>query len=382
MINFNSVVADMICKPVINGHVMYTRIDGTYDDGGDKTITLSDEYKKKAKGKDNSPDNMRRLFITYKGVYTQYHRGLGGSDTNLVHERSYDEKIGDMEYRNFLANKVGLNSITANSVSNLHAQNPDQANTKFEKLKGSGLGALVKPWVMQNIEEIYIDWLPFSNYTKGGAGSANEIERDTVKAIEYILKEELCDGDLKKLSIRFPRLHTIGYLPSLAGMYSQYKGLVAQDSDMDKRVKSWIELVIAEQGKELPRQRAIKLGNGIIYRLKPNNAWMLEYSCKEGLYKFDADVLKGHFESLSSKYMEKYSTNIDKTSLDEKEVNYTELEKKVMQLESLMGLSSAANLLITELANKLIKMSDIQAFSEENKIKYMTEIEKYSKKKA
>lgn len=378
MANFNSIVSNLICKPVIkqNGveHVLFTRVDGTYELQDGESIRLDNKFAKEAKGKDNSPDNLRRLFITYKGVYTQYHRGLGGNDSKLISEKSYPKEIVEaLSYKARIMKHIGKVVCYPDMLKQAHNGIQMENKPKLEDFKGFGVGALVGKWVFQNIEEIYIDWTLFTCYGKGGLKDIRNYGNNVGEGLLNLLIEELGVNDLNGLLKRFPRLHTFGLIADLENMYEKNKGLIVQESDIEERLKPWIGKVLEKSGKQLPGGQVNKIGDNYIIRVRKANNWMLNYSSKVNIYKFDNEILERHFISLTEKYHKKYVKNYRNLEYTEdvveKEPN--ELENKFNCIESSFGRVTASNLLITELVAGNIKDTEWEEFTDDFKSRYL-----------
>lgn len=320
MENLNSIVGKMIAKPCrTDGTVLYMREDNTLEgfDGKFNKVT------KDTRTQYNSPDNLRRIFITHKRVIIQYHTGVANSkNSSLIREYSYGGELGNGERRMGLVRQLGLEKATGGFVNRVKRELEEKGELKegeIVDLKGFGLGALYKPWVYQNTEEIYIDWLPFTCFDKKGVtdlSRCSSIEQKMMK----IVGESLGIDNLEELRKRYPRLQKIVYVENLDLMYEKFKSLLNSniDEDIDKRMMSWIDRIEDRTGMKFRESKGM-MGEreAVEIIVRKDNKWIKEYSAKKAIYTFDSKLEK-HFLGLVTKYDEIYGKKVEKVRSKEK----------------------------------------------------------------
>ncbi|GHU53147.1 hypothetical protein AGMMS49975_10460 [Clostridia bacterium] len=299
-IHLNTFIGGKIAKPSINTKygdvVLYSRVDGGID-----RFTGSqgeaDEIKNRA-GVCNSPDNLRRLFVTSEFVMTEYHKAVR---KKAVHFYEFGEEItADNPTRRSIFEGGGF-----------YADIPRE----IPKLVSNGLKILATPWVYQNIEEVYFDWLPLM--AEPDRPLVKPLTRNTVKSLS-VSDIDWFIGTLFNLPIsnacdclkkQFPRLHTICFVERLEGV------LRASATYNGKSIDHWLLYALRLKKEGLARSVNVwEDGNAGIVALyspyKDSDKWKQHCSVKDGIYVFDRDVLKAYFERLQADY--------EKTETEEK----------------------------------------------------------------
>jgi hypothetical protein len=274
-IYLDKVISGAIHLPKINGIPLYVRVDDRPDEEIENYVKDNEEWVKAAKKYSGSPDNIRRVFITYNAIYVHLYRPVG-SGTSLSREIKHGIPFSD------------IYEEMCNSMS--YGVRPSK------EVKGIGLRALYKPWVCSNIEEVYFDDTMFLSETTRQLGFgdltqyySNENNKDhlPIKA----LFEVSCLQNIASLQDRYPRLKVVGYVRELDELYRRSK--VSIDK-ITKRVNTWYSMIkIVETN---PCAHAL-------YVISEDNL-NTKYSIKEGIYKYDKYVLKPYFEAMKKKINE------------------------------------------------------------------------------
>lgn len=338
-INLNTVVADLIAKPrTKNKEVLYTRTDGLMEQGDNTSTKASAAYIEKSKVTANSPNNLRRLFITHEAVHVQYHRlpKVGGTTTLFKTykyndpDKKNDHLIGDTTIREIIANNYGLRGCMGGFVQQCHLQQGIPLKD-IPVVNGFGLAALAKPWVYSNIEEVYIDWLPFMSSLYSGSCDISlllskyggDLGNHTIlpNLLQAMFFESCGIKDMQTLRSKYPRLHTVAFIFNLEQLVSEdarNKVFFYDKEDRVKRETSWLNQ-LRERG--LISQN-LTSSTHAEWRIVPNASWMLKYTTRDGIYVFDRDVLHTYFESLKADYESLHRVNKpENKSVTSKEVN-------------------------------------------------------------
>lgn len=343
--NLNSIIADLIAKPrTKDKEVLYTRVDDKMEQGDNTSRTPSEAYQVKSRTTANSPNNFRRLFITHESVAIQYHRLPKGEGSTLFKRYKYDEPtkkreklIGDTSLKEVIAANYGLGMCTASNVQKISLQQ-GIAYKDIPVINGFGFGALARPWVYTNIEEIYIDWLPFMSSLHNGSCDISILTQkygsdlSNPAIIPEILKEMILEScgvrDVAALCSKYPRLHTIAFIHNLEELVTldeKAQVFFYDQDDITKRETSWIDQ-LRERGM-IPNSKVSTKHAEL--RLVPNAAWMLKYTSRDGIYVFDRDTLRPYFENLSEKYKARYQKQVKETT---PEVSYSENVTEIIEL--------------------------------------------------
>lgn len=294
-INLDKEVEKLIHFPRFEGTPLYTRIPGCmegYANTQEDVSTKSLAWIKWSHLSYGSPNNIRRVFITSKGVKTHLYqpivnKGSKGKNTSLKRENQFSSFKADEVVQSILS---GQNEYIVTRT---------------------GFNALASPWVASNIEELYFDWTVLlsddvMNMGKGNllaeltATSNTGITRST---LPYELFEFAC---LKGQDIRtkFPRLRVIGYIQQLDRVYNMvdYKGGAES---------------IEEMGKLWCANRVVKAAGAdancrvLIYDVPGVKRLNTDYRKREGIYSYDAEVLLPYFEDRKIKINE-YKSKMSK----------------------------------------------------------------------
>ena len=290
-INLDSEVSRLIHFPRFEDAPLYTRVPNCtegYLDASEELNNKSDAWISKSKITYNSPNNIKRLFITSEGVNTHLYQpiaynGRGSGNSSLMRERKYSKFNATEAYQSIMAGSR------------------DYVVTR------SGLGALAHPWVASNIEEVYFDWtvLMSEDVLNMGLGNllvglttakTNKIEKSD---IPYKIFENFClKGE--SISNKFPRLKVIGYIQQLARVYDLIGYKKGSDTILDICNLWCFDPVVKTAGAD-PNCTIL------IYNIPNVPKLNTTYRLRDGIYLYDKEVLKDYFESRVA-YMKNYIT--------------------------------------------------------------------------
>lgn len=360
-VKFDTIIQNMIAKPCTKeGIPLFTRVDGKMDGGtlGVQVAPEGSEYAKRSRETCTSPDNLKRLFITCRGVYVHLHRPVLGSGKGLSLKREYMYS-GDIskliEVKSFLHErgmKFGGQMSQVSGPIQLPRGEVIDVKPGALEMDGFGLRALTRPHVYQNIEEIYFDWLVLSNMTSDRGRDFSyylqSAQGDFNKAIKMLFAES-CGVGISDVLKRYPRLHTIGYIDTLDLVYREF----------DKNIRSdyfgpWIGKV-----EQLPRAEMH------IVQLRKDKDWIGQWSVKDGTYVFDRDVLAPFAEEVKRKYIQAS----ERERLAAIEASKCEKERALDSLKS--DTFTRATVKSMLISNELTVKEIEDTFSDEGKRKYL-----------
>lgn len=212
-INLDSMVSKCVHRPIVKGDAdmtpLYKRNDGIFDTFNGKS-TRSEQWVQAAETTYSSPNNIKRVFITYEGVYLHYFRPVAGDKSGVLSKfYSYKSVDPDIDLHEALKSK--------------RMNNREIVVTKL------GIGAIKRPWSCSNIEEIYFDWSVLLSDDIQNFGYADLIQKMTIKGTTVInngrllwdLFSRVCLNPGEKVSNTFPRLKIIGYMDNLKEVYDR-----------------------------------------------------------------------------------------------------------------------------------------------------------------
>lgn len=318
VINLDKLISKMIHHPRVQGMPLYTRVDGQLEEG---VMSVRDSNKsvvwlEASKRSYSSPDNIRRIFITHRAVYVHLYRPvIGTKNTSLRRETTFSKDFA--EVRNSIEQSRAMGMLPEYVV------------------RQTGLGALCRPWVCSNVEEVYFDWTIFLSMDASNMGMGDLLSyymqtSSGMASNEPIVKlfEIACLKGIKNMRDRFPRLRAIGYIQHLEDIYTRIKEQPGKES-LEDMMKPWYKNALVKQAIESSNTGvAIKEFTDIPV-LNPN------YSLKDGIYVFDRDVLKDYFVGLETRIKDYYREQRNK-ALDQKK---EELIKEVQTTKSRFEIS-------------------------------------------
>ncbi len=291
IINLDRVITSMIHYPKIEGIPLYTRVDGKIEQGDNSfSSDKSTKWIEASKRSYGSPDNIRKLFITNKAVYVHLYRPVVGVKNNISLKRETNFPIAFSEIYNDIVSAQTMGKQPSYEV------------------RQTGLGALCKPWVCSNIEEIYFDWTIFlstdiMNLGMGDffqlykPGTVGMLPAEPIK----VLFDCACLKGIKNVQDRFPRLRCIGYIEHLEKIYHNIPSKSGAES-LEDSMKPWYANMLVGAAIKDPNSTVA------IYNIPGVKKLNDKYSVKDGIYMFDREILLDYFSNLSLRIKE-YSKN-------------------------------------------------------------------------
>jgi hypothetical protein len=294
-------------RPVLkDSGVLYPQIEGYQgaDEGGISKIQVDPKFVAKSKTDFNSPTNIRRVFITYSGVWVHYYvpyktaNNTGRHFTSKQYELPDNCKCSNMYevIEHMVSREAEIQQYMNEKTVNRNAVAPDEY-----VIKGNVFGAFSNNYACNNIEEIYFDWsiimaeelMPLfantnfrvSNIGAFVTGNAPKLiqDKDTfIKAFEQFNS----NGNTKNVLDRFPRLKVIGFVSNLDAIMKLDSGVnnaLGMIKDFENSTKSWY---ILNSGIIKASNSSVSINT--INRANPNK----QFKVKDTQYKFDKEVLK------------------------------------------------------------------------------------------
>jgi len=282
-INLSKMLIKHINKPCVKGTsiVLYTHIADYKGELTESDVEISKNDKLTEIGQRNysSPTNIRRVFITSSKVLVQTYKPIirgGKPDTNgCWTESSLEENIKEI----FL-------------------------NNEKERFTGNIFKIFSKPWVISNIEEIYIDWSLLVSYDiQNRFPEAAQLLQSIInnaggRKINSDLPQRIFEdangGNIKSIRERYPRLKCISMISNLEQVINNQfdKGNSGSTEDFSKL---WLE---NETNKKLIEQsNSVIILNTLFDDIGRVNR---NFAIRDGVYKFDAEILKDYFISIQN----------------------------------------------------------------------------------
>lgn len=388
-LNINSILTKYINKPSItaNGIVLYTHVDGYSGEltAMEKLAIANSKIAMIGQSNFSSPTNVRRVFITGNRVVLQTYKPFikGGKVDTAGCWNEYKFKEEDNIYDKVIE-RLNFNQIMdeyhlakANGVTGIE-------KPKVTTLKGNGFKVFYKPWVMSNIEEIYVDWtflctddiiqyhqdaaiLVEDAFRNRGSGKLNSRLLQT-------LFEEANGINTKSIRNRYPRLKCIAMISNLDDVLNQHYDRGKTNTDAYTEYgKYWFEHEINNQ--------LIRDSNSIVIINKLNDdieALNRNFTVRDGVYKFDSEILKDFVADLQNRML-KYARDLRDArdgvnqSNDEVVTTKSEIEQQLDEMEAQSGLNVAKMTFLLSLSTMGKSQADaiINSLTPECKKKYL-----------
>lgn len=296
--NIDSMVRNAIHKPSVEGKPLYARADNCQEVSFDGKRTTSEKWEKAVKTVYTSPNNIRRIFVTLEGVYTERYCSVVGREKDGLkrfHSWGKDELDGYNSFRDLYNDYLNRNVI----------------------IRGTGLKAIVHPWVCSNLEEFYFgfwtdDYLGMGLHNKWLPGKGLPYE---ALELSELFKDVCCNGNNDVYS-RFPRFKAIGYCNMLSELYG-YSKQVQQSDKLRDLATCWCAqepiLNVLKDNKNKQLASALYLFDGV-------NKLCTSFSLRSGIYVFDRDKLNTFAEWLKNKGREKNNASKEPSSYEDRQV--------------------------------------------------------------
>lgn len=297
-INLDTLIAKCVHRPLASGDdsmiPLYSRNDGLFDTGyvgeGNGDISRSERWIKTSERFYNSPNNVKRIFITYKGVTIHLFKPIFG-DSNKNLSKFYSFK------------SVGVDSESLlNELKGRIGGNP--ANLDITR---TGLNAIKKPWSCSNIEEIYFDWtLLLSSdpiFTcKNYLGYYTRFNTNNVQDATPLYRSLLDVINISEDNLKnsYPRLKVIGYVSTLQNIMDIVNK--NRDTYLDTDDTVWCQNPYIKQAIENPRSLVA------LHKIKGVPRYNTKFITRS-FYRFDEEILKLHFDNVVNAIEKKVRQN-------------------------------------------------------------------------
>lgn len=312
-LNLNDLIGRTLhCHP-------YLRIDGG--------LAGNDEFTKVTEKRNNvytSPRNVRKIFIKSTGIDVVYYRPIVGKGDALSETLSYSEE-----------NKKLLKMALEDFINKVQSGNSDILNRVT--ISGTGFSTFLKDLSVSNLEELYFDWTlllgneellgtfllksvnaePFSiigldtetDTYYNEINSVNKITKEMVCAksisqtksalvssfYNYIVKNMCNNSD--ELSVKFPRLKTIGFI-SNSNYRLKSDGAISKNDILNYNKNNLFNDTKYESLGDLRKSLS---SNGIfkfsLFVSTGVNLYTSNFRVDTATYQFDKDFLYDYFKS-------------------------------------------------------------------------------------
>ena len=348
--SLDSIVSKCVHRPIVSKDPdklpLYKRNDGKFDIVDGKQ-TRSDIWLSTVQKVYSSPNNVRRVFVTYKGVWVEYYRPIAGMNKDTLKFYDYS-KVND-KFRPMEILRKGQEGV----------------------ISGTGFRAIKGQWTCSNIEEIWFDWTLLLSETLdelnlrgilGAWTSKGTTQSDNGRVLKALF-DRYCLKDGGELRNIFPRLKVIGYCSELDTALNVYRRKTGEDSAEDF-IKSWADNNIIKQ--------AIKSPNAFvsIYRFPYTDDLGMKYTTRS-FYNFDVEVLQPYFTKMKDKVGNYLAAKRKGERVVENKTggDFRELLIKTEQAAGLnTAISTAKMILETDVKNR---DRNIKCLTDEEKKKYL-----------
>lgn len=362
-VNLGREIYNLVHRPVYKGAVCYTHPDswGKSDYGKgkenelvargnyhstiniemDESIFASREFSEAVHNYYNSPTNIRRIFITYRGVavlyYTSFIEKGARSDKGHWVLRSFPAGI---DFKTILSKIVSyeadFNKFRMEAAVNKRAKMPDKYH-----IYGTLASTLNTPWILGNIEEFYFDWvgLMANDFQLGNGNSVynfayqaatGQIKPQIVSTDQLTNSMKIFTGGTAYDRNRYPRLRTVTFISNLGDvLFNPQMPFDKVDSEFNDISKAGMMWYRAPQNVEIfKRTGSVVWYHDFTEGLKVRNK---EFRCYPGIYLFDEKYLGDVFESYKQK-IDDYNRKLqygDKAEEETKEEEKAQEESNV-----------------------------------------------------
>lgn len=386
-VNINTIISKYVNKPSVaeTNIALYTHIENYGGELNRLEKIAMENPKLAAIGNLNysSPTNVRRAFITGNRVVLQVYKPFvrsGKTDpAGCWHEYKYksDENIGK--------NAELMINYDAMLAEYEMQRNMGVEGEKPERMivKGNIFNIFRSPWVLTNIEEIYIDWTAL--VTEEILQKYQDAYLIIQQAMENIrggvLKSNLLQtifenangGNVKSIRNRYPRLKCIALISNLDSILEMPYDRGKTNTDAYTEYgKFWLEL---DRNVELIKQsNSLIIINKITDGIEVLNK---NFVTREGVYRYDHEILVDFFEDVKNrmiKYAREYRDGqqpeeVENTVNNEK----TDIEIELDNIEAQNGNMAARMVLMLTFSN--MKKSEVEhiknSLTSEGKQKYI-----------
>ena len=377
--SLNSLYRKAMHRPLSSDNfVLYTKVNGYSGAAeGESNAEKSEIYKKQSAINYNSPTNIRKIFITGKGIAVQYYATPITSKNTGKHWNytSFDDiNLFDIAEKKLTYN-ADLSKYKMSQITGVSATEPINY-----KIDGNGIGIVSNPWVCNNIEEIYFDWTmlisaevaPYftdwctaDGYTAFITNSMPSSETQYSRLLDFFMAFN--SGGVKDLRKRFPRLRFIAMISRLHDII-EHPSMTKVDlefSNINESSKTWYEInrnLVAESG-------SLVLYHDLSGDLqKPNK----EFTIKANQYKFDYDkldsVIKSYIVKINDAVREKYGSataDEEESELVQDAFELTDVEKRCIEIEQQYGDKVLKNAMLFAMKGSSLTAAQVKKILEE-----------------
>ena len=299
--NLDTIISKAINGPKVDDIPLYARVDGEQEIGFDKSSNRSDNWIKASESTFTSPTNIRRILISGTKVAVQTYVPIisrGKPDTKGCWREislTGDDNITDSVMKS-IRYASNMEEYLIDKQMNMDTEEPDRVN-----IRGTGLSALSKPWVLSNVEEVYFDWtlLASEHFRNAGIG-CNELLNTYLQNKRGYLKLDIPldmllyanNLTIENLRDKFPRLRYIGLISELSTIlnmkYEKGKSIMMDDKNIPwATFKGNIDL--------------IKRTHNLLTISELESIDETSFAIRQGIYRYDRDILKPFID----KYIDK-----------------------------------------------------------------------------
>lgn len=288
ILNLENIIGNTVHKAINSGRIPYE---------------LSKNAGKFYSGQCNSPSNIRKIWITLTGVYVEYYMPYLKTwrrDANIEFKQYDKNMLNGMSMKRIVLQEAARDAFNASMMNVLAIQ-------------GRPLRFMQHPYAVTNIEELYFDY-----HLLAPIGSEKYIETISSQN-SYNSRQELymmaSDSNLKgyhgsmmplmmlgdNINVRvtnssvihkkFPRLKYVGLICNLDNFMKKPMSaeIITSMSGGTNKAGYWMTYNMSRlMGATLSYVSALKLSDNL-------------YSAKEGVYKFDDEVLIKYFKEHGAK---------------------------------------------------------------------------------
>ena len=296
-INLDKLIEGAVHGPRVDNFVLYGKVpEYKASTEYDKAEMNSVKFIKASEQTYNSPNNIRRVFITHGSVSVQYYSPyiLKGKPNSSNWKT---KSIRDLGLKEIAESSI---MMEANRTQNIMQQVIDgKQNTQ---LTGNGLRWIVRPWVCSNLEELYFD------YTLLDTENNKQMINGITDAIFKLVSNQPCmdksiipyeifkvatgvtDETLKE---KFPRLRMIALISNLDDIMSSERfNKLGRITSVEESKITWIQ---DKNNMSLIQQAG---GMNLYFTV---NSYLREYFASKG-QEFKSDAFNSNLEVRSGIY--------------------------------------------------------------------------------
>lgn len=394
--------SNLIHKPrTSSGYALYTRVKNadSNDEYNDtvRQAELDNEYKSKSQIIYNSPENIRRVFLTGAGAAIHYYFAPynNGKEAAAASYTAMDLKIDGVT--NLLDVAERLANYQTEHSHYVMQKNLDKSAKEPNYYRVSGVfNFATHPYTLNNVEEIYFDWTlllswdllgSFQKVIPGFNGSSSEDLAQymlssngttCIKCDELIKVFEYYNlSGAKDIAKRFPRLKKIALISNLANVDSETLKRNSQlhtngNISVDEIKGTWLDA---------HKEELMSMGPCLILEASIPRQSQTEFITKPSTYRYDAEILDPKVKSFKTALddlmrQQRYGTAQSTTSAEEDIPEPTVQSEVETFLESLYSRDSKLAMNVLKVtykygtANKADWKDVLRGFSKKNRQKY------------